>query len=148
MGQFITQTKFGSLLAPMIKEKLARCKDMNIKKAAEKLDLTPDTIRYYEHIGLIPPLTCDKNGIRTFPENDMQTLNFVKYMRKAGLSIESLRDYMYYVYEDNDETVEERKQILRDGALKIKTRINELQDTLDYLQYKIDNYDNFFPKKN
>ena len=62
---------------------------MNIKKVSEQLEITPDTIRYYERIGLVPPINRNKNGVRDFTDLDIQRLDFIKCMRHAGSSIES-----------------------------------------------------------
>ncbi len=68
---------------------------MNIKKVSEQLEITPDTIRYYERIGLVPPINRNKNGVRDFTDLDIQRLDFIKCMCHAGLSIESLHEYMH-----------------------------------------------------
>lgn len=68
---------------------------MNIKKVSEQLGISSDTIRYYERIGLVPPISRDKNGVRNFTDIDIQRLDFIKCMRHAGLSIESLHEYMH-----------------------------------------------------
>ena len=117
---------------------------MNIKKAATKLDMTPDTIRYYERIGLVPTLSRDANGIRIFSDSDLEWLSFVKCMRKAGLSIEALHDYVQLTLKNDAATIDERKQILRDEADNLQNKISQLQATLDYLNAKIDHYEAIF----
>ena len=107
---------------------------MNIKKVSEQLEITPDTIRYYERIGLVPPINRNKNGVRDFTDLDIQRLNFIKCMRHAGLSIESLHEYMHLYSLNDDRTIPARKQILDE-------RIASLQETRAYLQHKINVYD-------
>lgn len=63
---------------------------MNISEAAEKSGLTAVTLRYYERIGLIPPVTRGNGGVRLYKESDLGWIDFIKCMRNAGLSIESL----------------------------------------------------------
>ena len=109
---------------------------MNIKKVSEQLEITPDTIRYYERIGLVPPINRNKNGVRDFTDLDIQRLDFIKCMRHAGLSIESLHEYMH-LYSLNDD----RKRILEEEAEKLDERIASLQETRAYLQHKINVYD-------
>ena len=48
---------------------------MNIKKVSEQLEITPDTIRYYERIGLVPPINRNKNGVRDFTDLDIQRIH-------------------------------------------------------------------------
>lgn len=63
---------------------------MNISEAAEKSGLTAVTLRYYERIGLIPPVTRGNGGVRLYKESDLGWIDFIKCIRNAGLSIESL----------------------------------------------------------
>ncbi|MGZ7899045.1 MerR family transcriptional regulator [Ligilactobacillus salivarius] len=113
---------------------------MNIKKVSEQLEITPDTIRYYERIGLVPPINRNKNGVRDFTDLDIQRLDFIKCMRHAGLSIESLHEYMHLYSLNDDRTIPARKRILEE-AEKLDERIASLQETRAYLQHKINVYD-------
>lgn len=114
---------------------------MNIKKVSEQLEITPDTIRYYERIGLVPPINRNKNGVRDFTDLDIQRLDFIKCMRHAGLSIESLHEYMHLYSLNDDRTIPARKRILEEEVEKLDERIASLQETRAYLQHKINVYD-------
>ncbi len=114
---------------------------MNIKKVSEQLGISSDTIRYYERIGLVPAISRDKNGVRNFTDIDIQRLDFIKCMRHAGLSIESLHEYMHLYSLNDDRTILARKRILEEKAEKLDERIASLQETRAYLQHKIDVYD-------
>ena len=114
---------------------------MNIKKVSEQLKITPDTIRYYERIGLVPPINRNKNGVRDFTDLDIQRLDFIKCMRHSGLSIESLHEYMHLYSLNDDRTIPARKRILEEEVEKLDERIASLQETRAYLQHKIDVYD-------
>lgn len=67
---------------------------MTIKEVSEKYDITQDTIRYYEKIGLQPPVSRTKSGIRNFNEQSCKWLEFIKCMRSSGMPIELLIKYM------------------------------------------------------
>mgnify|MGYP001120545544 FL=1 len=114
---------------------------MNIKKVSEQLGISSDTIRYYERIGLVPAISRDKNRVRNFTDIDIQRLDFIKCMRHAGLSIESLHEYMHLYSLNDDRTILARKKILEEEAEKLDERIASLQETRAYLQHKIDVYD-------
>lgn len=85
---------------------------MNIKEVSEKYDLSADTLRYYERIGVIPPITRDKNGYRDFSETDLNWVYFAKVLRNAGVSIEGLIDYAS-LSREGGETLGARKAICR-----------------------------------
>ena len=84
---------------------------MTISEVAKKYNLSADTIRYYERIGLIPRVNRSASGIRDFTENDCGWVEFIKCMRGAGLPIEALIDYVA-LFQQGDMTVEARKSIL------------------------------------
>lgn len=119
---------------------------MNIKKVSELLGISSDTIRYYERIGLVPSISRDKNGVRNFTDIDIQRLDFIKCMRHAGLSIESLHEYMHLYSLNDDRTIPARKRILEEEAEKLDERIASLQETRAYLQHKIDVYESKLTK--
>lgn len=112
---------------------------MNIKTASQQLDISADTIRYYERIGLVPPITRTDSGIRDFQEKDLDALEFVKCFRAAGVSVESLIDYMS-LFQKGEETREARLSILLDEREKMAERLAELQAAVDRLDLKIQHY--------
>lgn len=67
---------------------------MTIKEVSEKYDLSADTIRYYERIGLIPHVPRKENGIRDFDEASCGWVEFSKCMRSAGVQVEALIEYV------------------------------------------------------
>ncbi|WP_353894638.1 MerR family transcriptional regulator [Leuconostoc mesenteroides] len=113
---------------------------MNIKKAVQITGLTADTIRYYERIGIIGSVPRLENGIRDFDDRSINQLHFAKVMRTAGMSIEALKQYIDFIYEDDDATIPARKAMLIDAADEIDEKINSLVTARDYLRYKVKNY--------
>jgi DNA-binding transcriptional MerR regulator len=113
---------------------------LNIKEASSTTGVSADTIRYYERIGLIMPIER-VNGIRKFNERNINQINFAKTMRDAGLSIETLKDYVTLVFDDDPTTIPARKDILGEAINTLNEKVNEVVDARDYLQWKIDNYD-------
>jgi DNA-binding transcriptional MerR regulator len=114
---------------------------MKISEVSEQCDVTADTLRYYERIGLLPPVNRSESGIRDYSELDVRRVEFIKCMRSAGLPIEVLIKY-YGLVQQGDETMEDRKAILVEQRAEITARMEELQKTLDLLDYKISYYEN------
>ena len=113
---------------------------MTIAEVSKKLNISADTLRYYERIGLIPPVPRNKSGIRDYDDNSMGWINFIKCMRKAGLPIEVLIEYVA-LYQIGDSTNEARKNLLMEQREELLAKINELKETLEYLNKKIERYD-------
>ena len=118
---------------------------MTITEVSKKYELSTDTLRYYERIGLIPPVNRNKSGNRDYTETDCKWVNFIKCMRNAGLSIEILIEYVTLCQQGND-TIASRKQLLFEQRKQIVEKIEELQSTLNYLDKKIDGYDELMLK--
>ncbi len=112
---------------------------MNIKKVSDLTGISADTIRYYERIGLIPPVTRNQSGIRDFTEREIGLLEFVRCFRKAGVSVEALIDYVTLL-EEGEGTEEARLAILKEQAENLDARLEELRAARERLSYKIDNY--------
>lgn len=113
---------------------------MNISQVAENFALTPATLRYYEKIGLIPDIQR-KNGVRNYSDEDLDWIEFIKCMRSAGLSIESLVDYTR-LYHEGPQTADERLAILQKERALLFERYQELKATLERLDHKIEKYQN------
>ena len=113
---------------------------MMIAEVSRKYELTQDTLRYYERIGLIPNVNRNKSGIRDYTEEDCKWIEFVKCMRSAGLQIEVLIKYLD-LFQHGVKTHNERKQLFINQRNLLEKRIEEMQGTLERLNYKIENYD-------
>jgi DNA-binding transcriptional MerR regulator len=98
-------------------------------------------LRYYERIGLIQPVNRNSSGIRDYNEIDLKRVEFIKCMRSAGLPVETLIDYVRLV-QQGDETIEARKEILKEQREQLSARMKEMQKTLDLLDHKIEVYEN------
>jgi MerR family transcriptional regulator, aldehyde-responsive regulator len=119
---------------------------MKIAEVSEKYGLSADTLRYYERVGLIPPVHRSQGGIREYNELDLRRVDFIKCMRGAGLPVEVLTEYMELV-QQGDKTVEARKEILIEQRDLVAARMAEMQKTLDLLNHKIDVYEKAILKK-
>ena len=119
---------------------------MKIAEVGERYGISLDTLRYYERIGLIPPVHRNEGGIRDYNDLDLRRVEFIKCMRSAGLSIEVLIEYVDLV-QQGDDTIETRKGILKEQRELLLARMKELQKTLDLLDHKIDVYENAVLKK-
>ena len=113
---------------------------MTIAEVSKKVNLSADTLRYYERIGLIPEVNRTESGIRNYTEEDLGWIEFSKCMRNAGMSIEALIEYIK-LYKKGDATLEARKQLLISQKDVIKERLEEIQNTFDRINYKIKNYE-------
>ena len=113
---------------------------MRIAEVSKKYDLSPDTLRYYEKVGLLPNIYRSQSGIRDYTEEDCRWIEFIKCMRSAGLPIEVLIEYVT-LFQHGDETIEKRKQLLIEQRVQLLQKMEDMRNTLERLNYKIENYE-------
>ena len=111
-----------------------------ISEVSEKYGLTQDTLRYYERIGLIPPVKRKPNGIREYDDYSCGWIEFIHCMRKAGIPVEVLVEYVQ-LYQQGPETKAARKELLIEEYRRLSERVAELQAVKDRLAFKIEHYD-------
>lgn len=114
---------------------------MTITEVSVKCNISADTLRYYEKIGLLPPIKRNSRGNREYTELDCKWINFIKCMKNTGLSIENLIQYVT-LYQQGSETTDQRKDLLIEQRQSLVGKIEELQNMLAYLNLKINNYEN------
>ena len=113
---------------------------MTIAEVSRQYDISADTLRYYERVGLIPSVSRNKSGFRDYSEEDCRWVSFIKCMRRAGVQVEALIDYVA-LYQRGDGTQEARKQLLIEQRDLLKAKTEEMLATLQLLESKIERYD-------
>lgn len=119
---------------------------MTIAEICVRFDLSHDTLRYYEKIGLIPTVKRRSSGIREYTEEDCKWIEFIKCMRSAGLTIEFLSEYVR-LFKEGDSTLEKRRTLLIEQRQQLRERMFEMQTTLERLDRKVERYDTFVKEK-
>lgn len=113
---------------------------MTIKEVSEKFSITQDTLRYYERVGMIPPVTRTPGGIRNYSEEDLKWVELAICMRGAGLPIEVMIEYVK-LFQEGDATIPARLQLLIDQREALLEQRKQIDATLNRLDYKISRYE-------
>jgi len=113
---------------------------MTIAEVAKKYDLTADTLRYYERIGLLGSVKRTSGGIRDYSQTDCNWVGYIKCMRAAGVSIETLIEYVK-LFRMGRETIPARKKLLLEQREQIVAKIEEMNSVLAMLDWKLDGYE-------
>lgn len=113
---------------------------MNIKQVSEKYNISSDTLRYWERIGAVPPVTRNSSGYRDYDQEDEQWIHWTNCMRKSGVSIERIIEYID-LFKQGECTIQARKTLLKDQLDIIATHQTELQKMYDLLDDKIEHYE-------
>lgn len=113
---------------------------LTISEVSRKYNLTPDTLRYYERVGMIPTVTRTNGGIRDYQEDDCTWIELAKCMRSAGLPVEAMIDYVR-LYQMGDTTLLQRFQLLSKQRDELLEQRKQIDVTLERLNYKIERYE-------
>lgn len=113
---------------------------MTIAEVSRKYDISSDTLRYYERIGLIPPVPRSRSGIRDYDEESCGWIELMKCMRSAGVQIEALIEYVALFYQ-GDETLDARKELLIEQRNQLIDKRDQIQQSIERLNDKIDKYE-------
>ena len=113
---------------------------MTIKEVSEKFGISQDTLRYYERVGLIPPVTRSPSGIRDYQESDLGWVENAVCMRNAGVPIEALIEYVK-LYQMGDTTFEARRQLLQEQYDALQEQKEQIEETMKRLAYKVSRYE-------
>ena len=120
---------------------------MTIAEVSKNFHLSPDTLRYYERVGMIPPVTRTASGIRDYQEGDLKWVELAICMRSAGLPVETMIEYVRLCHL-GDSTIPDRLQLLEDQRVVLLEQRRQIDETLERLNRKIDRYENVIHNMN
>ena len=106
-----------------------------IGEMARLLEVPASTLRYYDKEGLLPFVERSSGGIRMFQERDLEWLKIIECMKKAGMPIKDIRNYMELTLQ-GDKTIPQRLELFQKQKQLLQAQMVSLQHTLDVLGYK------------
>lgn len=113
---------------------------MTISEVSKKYGISQDTLRYYERIGVIPPVHRTGSGLRDYTEEDCGWVELAGCMRSAGLPLEALTEYVRLCRE-GDSTIPDRRKLLLEQKDILARQLKAVQEMMERLEYKISCYD-------
>lgn len=118
----------------------AQTTKLTIQQVAAITGLSVYTLRYYERIGLIHPIGREKSTHRRYTMDDVGWIEFLNKLRATGMSIQQMLEYAI-LQRKGDSTLAERVDMLKAHRNKVEAHMNELQENLRIIHYKIDLYE-------
>lgn len=106
-----------------------------IGEMAKLLDVPTSTLRFYDKEGMLPFIERSSGGMRMFKNSDYEFLQIIGCLKKSGMSLKDIREFIYMVMQ-GDETIEARRQLFVKRKDEVEKQIHELQSILDTLNYK------------
>ncbi|EMY8162749.1 Cu(I)-responsive transcriptional regulator [Pseudomonas monteilii] len=106
---------------------------MNIGEAAKASGVSAKMIRYYESVGLIPPVTRTDSGYRAYGETDVHMLRFIRRARDLGFAVAEIQDLLG-LWRDRSRKSADVKRVAQQHIADLQRRIDELKQMADTLQ--------------
>ncbi len=105
-------------------------------EAAKILGIPASTLRYYDKEGLLPELERSSGGMRMFRDSDFASLRLIQCLKKAGLPLKEIRDFIR-LPNDGQKTIDTRLKILSHQKKLLRKKMEELEDMMGMVEYKI-----------
>ena len=114
--------------------------NLTIRACAEATGVTPDTLRYYEKIGLLPRVPRERNGHRRFGEEEVRWITFLRRLHATGMPIRHMQQYARLVRR-GEGTMGERRALLERHRIEVRERLTVLEENLRMIEKKIAHYE-------
>ncbi len=109
-------------------------------QVCRELDMTYQTLKYYCNEGLVPNVKRDKNNRRIFDERDVKWLQNLSCLKKCGMSIQEMKEYVELCLQ-GQASILQRQEILARKQEALRGSIKELEDSIAYIDWKQNFYD-------
>lgn len=103
---------------------------------ARKTGLSPHTIRYYLKEGLFPSIRRDASGTQLFIEDDLETFYIIQCMKRCGMTIREIRQYMLWL-EEGDQNIDRCLELFRKRQRALEEERRILDECADAVEYKV-----------
>ncbi len=106
-----------------------------VKEAADKMEVSEHTLRFWAKSGFFPFVKRNKNNIRIFQDSDLEWIKIVKCLRSVGIDNKSIKKYIELCIK-GDSTIKERYDIIKSTREQAQNQLKELKNQLELLDYK------------
>jgi DNA-binding transcriptional MerR regulator len=107
----------------------------SIGEVANKLNIPTSTLRYYDREGLLSNVKRSNGGIRVFSDVEIGTLKVVECLKATGMQIKDIKQFLDWCSE-GEKTLQKRRDMFYERRAIVEQQIEELQRTMQVVQYK------------
>ncbi|MCM3724264.1 MerR family transcriptional regulator [Neobacillus cucumis] len=112
----------------------------SMKNVVENLNVSANTLRFYENEGILKDISRDAKGRRVYSDQNIEWIKFIRSLRLTGMPISKIKEYVE-LYELGDETFLQRKEMMMQHKLEVQNKINENLKHLEVISYKVAMYE-------
>ena len=109
-------------------------------QVCKETGMTYQALKFYCNEGLVPNVKRDKNNRRVFDERDMAWISSLTCLKKCGMSIQEMKEYLAMCLQGKA-SIPQRKEMLAQKQAALRETIQELQDSVAYIDWKQNFYD-------
>ena len=109
-------------------------------QVCRELDMTYQTLKFYCNEGLVPNVKRDNNNRRIFDEKDVKWIKDLTCLKRCGMSIQEMKEYLELCLQ-GESTIPMRKELLTKKQDSLRANIKELEDSIAYIDWKQNFYD-------
>ena len=109
-------------------------------QTCEETHMTYQALKFYCNEGLVPNVKRDKNNRRIFDDRDIAWINSLVCLKTCGMSIQEMKEYLALCLQ-GESTIPQRKVLLAQKQEALRTSVQELQDSIAYIDWKQNFYD-------
>lgn len=109
-------------------------------QACRETDMTYQALKFYCNQGLVPNVKRDQNNRRVFDEHDINWIKDLMCLKRCGMSIQEMKEYLALCLE-GPSTIPQRKVLLEKKQQALRESIRELEDSVAYIDWKQNFYD-------
>jgi DNA-binding transcriptional MerR regulator len=112
---------------------------LSVAEAAEASGVSAHTLRYYERVGLLEPVSRNGSGHRRYEVADLERINFLTKLRGTGMPIRDVRRYAALM-RAGETTNEQRLALLEAHRETVVAKLEETAENLELINWKINFY--------
>lgn len=111
-----------------------------MKEVCKQTNMQYETLKFYCNQGLVPNVQRDKNNYRVFDQHDVEWIKSLVCLKKCGMSLDEMKKYLELCLE-GPSTIPQRKNMLEEKQKKLFEQLKEVQDSINYINWKQNFYD-------
>ncbi|WP_222860264.1 MerR family transcriptional regulator [Bacillus massilioanorexius] len=117
-----------------------------MKEVCKQVGMTYETLKYYCNEGLIPNVKRDKRNYRVFDDRDIAWIKSLSCLKKCGMSIKEMKEYLNLCL-IGESSIPKRKSILEFKKKALLEKLQEIEESIDYIDTKEQFYDDVLSNK-
>jgi len=118
----------------------------SMKEACQLTNMSYETLKFYCNEGLVPNVKRDKRNYRIFSDKDIKWIDSLNCLKRCGMTINEMKEYLELCLE-GERSITERKIILAKKREALLQSMEEIQKSIDFIDWKQNFYDDVLSGK-